>query len=95
MLLLKELRTREDIVIVPMDKGRTIVIMDKEECIKKVEELLQDKSVYKPMNTNPVKRLDNKISNQGQWRMKSNEPVLPRFYRRPRIHKSNIPPRPI
>ncbi|CAH8600980.1 unnamed protein product [Schistosoma rodhaini] len=105
---LKKLRTRKDIVIVPADKGRTTVIMDKEEYIKKAEEILEDKSTYKPMDINPVKKLDNRISKtlnklvkageitkQDQWRMKSNEPVLPRFYGRPKIHKPNIPLRPI
>ncbi|CAH8652603.1 unnamed protein product [Schistosoma guineensis] len=105
---LKELRNRKDIIIIPTDKGRTTVVMDKKEYIKKAEELLEDKSTYKLMDTNPVKKLDNQISKtlnklvkageitkQNQWRMKSNGLVLPRFYGRPEIHKPNIPLRPI
>ncbi|CAH8591236.1 unnamed protein product [Schistosoma mattheei] len=105
---LKELRTGKDTVIVPADKGRTTVIMDKEEYVEKAEELIEYKSAYKLMDINPVKRLDNRISKtlnklikageitkQDQWRMKSNGPVLPRFYSRPKIHKPNIPLHPI
>ncbi|CAH8592007.1 unnamed protein product [Schistosoma bovis] len=105
---LKEFRNRKDIIIIPADKGRTTVIMDKKEYIKKAEELLGDKSTYKLMDTNPVKKLDNQISKtlnklikageitkQDQWRMKSSGPVLSRFYGRPKIHKPNIPLRPI
>lgn len=38
--------------------------MDKEEYVRKVEELLEDKRVYKSIEVNPIKRLDNDISNQ-------------------------------
>ncbi|CAH8658977.1 unnamed protein product [Schistosoma guineensis] len=105
---LKELRNRKDIIIIPAEKGRTTVIMDKEEYVNKAEELLEDKSTYKLMDTNPVKKLDNQISKtlnklvkageitkQDQWRMKSSGPVLPRFYGRPKIHRPNIPLRPV
>ncbi|VDO85310.1 unnamed protein product [Schistosoma margrebowiei] len=41
---LKKLRIRKDIVIVPADKERTTVIIDKEEYIEKAEEVLADES---------------------------------------------------
>ncbi|CAH8576438.1 unnamed protein product [Schistosoma mattheei] len=65
---LKELRNRKDIVIIPADKGRTTVIMDKEEYVNKAEELLEDKSTYKLMDTNPVKKLDKDFKQASQSR---------------------------
>lgn len=55
---LKKLRTGKDIVIVPAHKGRTTVIMFKEEYIRKVEELLEDKIVFGSQDTNPIEMLD-------------------------------------
>lgn len=82
--------------------------MDKKECIRKASELHEDKSVCKPMDTYPVKRLDNQIartltnlvkagqiSAQDQRKVRSTGSVLPRFYDRPEIHKPNILLRPI
>nr|CAH8820893.1 unnamed protein product [Trichobilharzia regenti] len=105
---LKKLKNRKDIVILPADKGRTTVVMDREEYTKKAEELLKDEDVYQQLPTNPIQTLDNRIqrtlnkltktgqiTKQDRWRMKSNRLVLPRFYGRPKIHKANIPLRPI
>jgi len=105
---LKNLKMDQTIVILPADKGRTTVIMDKSQYIHKAKELLEDKGTYTLINTNPIQKLDNKvkrmlndltkkgqISKDEQRWMKSSGPILPRFYGRPKIHKPDIPLRPI
>ncbi|CAH8564316.1 unnamed protein product [Heterobilharzia americana] len=89
--ILKRLKNRKDIVIPPADKGRTTVVMDKEDYIRKAEELLKDENIYQLFETNPIQKFDNQINKtlnklfkakeitkQDKWRMKSNGPVLPR-----------------
>ena len=54
--VIKELRNRKEITIVPADKGRCIVVMDRLEYVKKMEEKLSDKATYKEIytqNSNP------------------------------------------
>ena len=45
-LSLDNLRTDKDCIIVTVDKGLTLVVIDKTECITKCEAIQQDNSVY-------------------------------------------------
>ena len=44
---LVELKQQNDIMILPADKGRSVVVMDKCEYVNKARELLQDEKTYK------------------------------------------------
>nr|VZI05255.1 unnamed protein product [Spirometra erinaceieuropaei] len=59
---IKELKRDEDIVIVPADKGRATVILDKSEYAAKAQELLNDNQSYKVIDSDPMKTLVAKIS---------------------------------
>ncbi|VDQ02645.1 unnamed protein product [Trichobilharzia regenti] len=58
---LKKLKNRKDKVILPADKGRTTVILDIEDYMKKAEDLLKDNNVYQQLTKNPIQIFDNKI----------------------------------
>ena len=47
MKTMKMLKNDTNIVIVPADKGRVTVVMDKAEYVQKCEEHLNDQSLYK------------------------------------------------
>ena len=55
-LALENLRTEKDHIIVPTDKGVSLVVIAKTEYITKCEALLQDNSVYQHLskNTSPT-----------------------------------------
>ena len=60
---LAELRRDQDRVILTMDKGVAIVIMDKEDYQHKAKALLEDQGTYKALKTDPTGRLKSKMIN--------------------------------
>nr|VZI11840.1 unnamed protein product [Spirometra erinaceieuropaei] len=105
---IKELKRDEDIVIVPADKGRATVILDNSEYVAKAQELLNDNQSYKVIDSDPMKTLVAKINkslslmrnqlaiSETDWRqMKPQDAAIARFYGLPKIHKPNVPLRPI
>lgn len=101
-------RYKDDIVITKSDKGNKTVVIYKEEYKKEMEKLLQDKSTYKTMRTDPTQKLLRTNNNlildlfkQGyitkfeKNKLTSNAATAPRLYGLPKIHKPNIPLRPI
>ena len=109
-LALENLRKDKDCIIVTVDKGVALIVMDKTEYITKCEALLQDNSVYQHLtkDTSPtihkelVKILqdyknNNFISETEYTQVKphgSNSPAA-RVYGLPKIHKNNMPMHPI
>nr|VZI49920.1 unnamed protein product [Spirometra erinaceieuropaei] len=59
---LRELKANKDIVIVPADKGRPTVVLDRKDYLQKTRNLLEDRQFYVPCETNPVKTLTREIS---------------------------------
>nr|VZI50688.1 unnamed protein product [Spirometra erinaceieuropaei] len=53
---LKELRANNDLVIVPVDKGRSTVVLDRTDYNQKAKSLLEDRQSYVPCESNPMKR---------------------------------------
>ncbi|BHF63011.1 hypothetical protein SprV_0200600000 [Sparganum proliferum] len=53
---LRELKADKDIVIVPADKGRSTVVLDRTDYLQKAKNLLEDRQFYVPCETNPVHR---------------------------------------
>nr|VZI37708.1 unnamed protein product [Spirometra erinaceieuropaei] len=52
---LRELKADKIIVIVPGDKGRSTVVLDRTDYLQKAKNLLEDSQFYVPCETNPVK----------------------------------------
>nr|VZI41480.1 unnamed protein product [Spirometra erinaceieuropaei] len=105
---LRELKADKDLVIVPADKGRATVVLDKPDYLQKAKGLLEDRQFYVPCATNPLKALIREINatllaleNSGaitptDRRMASpQDTALARFYGLPKVHKDGAPLRPI
>nr|VZI24543.1 unnamed protein product [Spirometra erinaceieuropaei] len=59
---LRELKADKDLVIVPADKGRATVVLDRTDYLQKAKGLLEDRQFYVPCATNPAKALTRKIN---------------------------------
>ena len=59
---MKNLKEDESIVIVPADKGKCLVVMDKDEYIKKMEDKLSDVSTYKRIEKDPTNEIKEEIT---------------------------------
>ena len=105
---LAELKRDSSKVILTADKGVALVIMDKPDYNTKAQELLNDKKTYKDINTDPTNKLKTKLISllkkiraEGgieEWFYKKMYPtgtVAPTFYGFTKIHKRDIPLRPI
>nr|VZI11412.1 unnamed protein product [Spirometra erinaceieuropaei] len=105
---LRELKADKDLVIVPADKGRSTVVLDRTDYLQKAKDLLEDRQFYVPCATNPVKALTREINatllaleNSGaitptDRRMaRPQDTALARFYGLPKVHKDGAPLRPI
>jgi hypothetical protein len=106
--ILNELKSDKDITILPADKGRSTVVMNKSEYTEKIEILLSDREAYKTCEGDPMKTLIGKINrylnklkrskaiSQNDWlQMKPTDSAMARFYGLPKIHKEGNPLRPI
>ncbi|BHF61530.1 hypothetical protein SprV_0100450500 [Sparganum proliferum] len=105
---LRELKADKDLVIVPADKGRSTVVLDRTDCLQKAKGLLEDRQFYVPCATNPLKTLTRGINatllafeNSGaitptDRRMaRPQDTALASFYGLPKVHKDGAPLRPI
>lgn len=101
---LKNLRDNKDILVLPADKGNATVIMNTADYKSKITTMLDDTDTYKKVNYNPTNRLTRKtnivINNYKQSLPQSRQLVSrciqpPQFYGLPKIHKVNIPLRPV
>ena len=105
---IKELKSYDDIVILNADEGNCTAVLDKTEYHKKVSILLQDPKTYRTVKKNPTSRFEKRL-NSFVWNLfeckklsfsmykflRSTDSVLPRMYGLPKIHKPNLPLRPI
>ena len=105
---LKTLRNDPKIIILPADKGRTTVVMDKTDYSNETRKLLQDEKTYKKLNKNPTKTTitrinkklkslkdEQKLDDKTYHKVRPSDATTARFYGLPKIHKSNTPLRPI
>ena len=51
----------EDILILPVDKGKTTVIMDKCDHAAKLDKMVSDTKVYELLKTDPTPKLKKKV----------------------------------
>ena len=105
---LKRLKTDENIVILPADKGRVTVVMDKTDYYDKMDALANDKQTYQVLKRDPTPALQRKLNSklldlkktdaidiQRYNRLRCRVPQPPKLYGLPKLHKPNIPMRPI
>ena len=104
---IKELKEEKDRIILTMDKGVSMVVMDREDYIKKSEELLSQSS-YKVLPSDPTTKHKNKlisllktIKAEGRIndtiyrRLYPTGAGSPKYYGLPKVHKEGVPLRPI
>ena len=105
---LKDLSSRDDIIITKADKGGATVIMDVNDYVDEANRQPQDTQYYRKLNYDPTEDHANIIRNTLEEFKKNNEldediaeglkplePCTPRFYLLPKIHKENNPGRPV
>ena len=99
----------ESIIVLPADKGKCVVIMDRSEYLEKATSMLWDEKTYTKLKKDSTNRIRSgliqkltKLKHQGKitaqqlsYLKPSNNPVIPRFYGTPKIHKNGNPIRPI
>ena len=101
---LKRQKNYKDIVILPADKGRVTVAMDKEDYSDKMDSLVNDKQTCEPLKRDPTpslqRRLNGKlldlkkteaINIQLYSRLRYSVPQSAKLYGLPKLHKPNIP----
>ena len=102
------LAKQDDIIILPADKGRTTVVMDRDRYTNKMDELLQDHNTYHTLKKDPTEQLkrtlktllkpllaDGKITKEAYNHLVPTATITPRIYGTPKIHKPDTPLRPI
>ena len=106
---LKKLGSNPDLVIKPFDKGIGICLMDTSLYISKIEEHLADHFTYKGLSSNPPQAIRDEVHSTLNYLYNTHQkddvtrhhltPPKPArtqlFYGLPKLHKPNIPPRPI
>ena len=105
---LKSLNEDEQIVILPADKGRVTVVLDKADYIEKARQLLNDTTTYRTLENDPTDALAKQINKQlkklqdrreitrtERLQMQAADNTIAKFYGLPKIHKEGVPLRPI
>ena len=105
---IKELRSDKDHLVVTADKGVALVVIDKKDYILKMNQLLEDKNTYRLLKMDPTNKHKNRLINilrrikaegrleEGTYKkMYPTGASSPKLYGLPKIHKKDIPLRPI
>ena len=103
---LKRLKNDKDIVILPADKGRVTVVMDKTDYHDKMDALVNDTQTYEDLKRDPTPALQwklnstlltlkktNTIDTQSYNRLRCSIPKPQKLYGQPKIHKPGFPMR--
>ena len=104
---IQELRKDQEKIILTANKGVSMVVLDKEEYIRKLEDLLKQ-NTYRELVADPTNKYKNKLINllkpiksEGGMnnityrRLCPTGAVSPKYYGLPKIHKVGVPLRPI
>ena len=105
---IKNLAKDEDIIILPADKGRSTVILNKRDYQQKMSALLDDDKTYEKVVSDPTKSYKNRlITMLKQWKggnsispefydsLYPTAECTPKMYGLPKIHKKEALLRPI
>ena len=95
---LKRLKNDKNIVILPADKGRVTVVMDKTDYYDKMDALVNDKQTYELLKRDPTPALQRKLNNklltlkktdafdtQRYYRLRCSVPQPPKLYGLPKL----------
>ncbi|XP_072051992.1 uncharacterized protein [Amphiura filiformis] len=107
-LALDSLKKDDSITILPADKGRCTVVLNSKDYDQKVKTLLEDTKTYTPLKRDPtgpckskvtakLKELheDGAIDVKLKLQLNPTAETIPTFYGLPKVHKANVPLRPI
>ncbi|XP_072021450.1 uncharacterized protein [Amphiura filiformis] len=107
-IALKDLRKEDTILILPADKGKSTVVLDKEDYEEKVNIMLNDDKTYEKLKNDPTARYkkklvslltrfkkEEKITVKEYWKLYPTVENTPRMYCTPKIHKAGTHLRPI
>ncbi|XP_072389651.1 uncharacterized protein [Diabrotica undecimpunctata] len=102
---IKQKIDRDSLVLSKADKGNCVVILEQTQYIEKVESFLSDNSFVvlekNPLNTfinktkAMVKLFNDTITKYNNRKLIVSNPITPRLYGLPKIHKHNCPIRPV
>ena len=103
---LRSLKKREDIVIKPADKGGAVCVWEKKKYIEEGYKQLRDEKFYQKLDSDTTPQIQKKLEeeiddmiSQGMSDSTINllgkNPRASTFYLLPKIHKENVPGRPI
>ena len=105
---LKILQAVDEIVIVPTDKGRAVVAMDRLDYVSKINTLLSDQLTYQKLTHDPAPALERRMNKlllslkrsgaippKPYDRLCSSAGKMPLFYGIPKIHKPDVLLQPI
>ncbi|XP_066267585.1 uncharacterized protein [Branchiostoma lanceolatum] len=105
---LKELRKDKNVLILPADKGKATVLMDRTDYEEKVSVMLADMKTYEKLPTDPTQKYkrklvailtrlmkDSKITEEQKNYLYPTAENVPRMYCTPKINKPGYPLRPI
>ncbi|XP_072042470.1 uncharacterized protein [Amphiura filiformis] len=105
---LRDLKADPSILVLPADKGRATVVLNKETYVEKASELLSDSNTYKTLKRDPTPTYRNQLVQVLQSlrdsgaidvptyrRLYPTSPDVPKFYGLPKIHKAALSPPPI
>ena len=105
---IKSLKDNNDILVIPADKGRAVVVMNTRDYKTKAQELLEDVQTYKKLKSNPTSKYKTKlvkilqgvkqsgaISETKYRQLYPTSEEVPKFYGLPKVHKNACPLRPI
>ena len=105
---LSDLAKDDSITILPADKGRSVVVLDKDDYVRKAHTLLSDTNTYRVLEKDPTSRFSTALTKQlkecqsegsldrkDYLRLYPTASTVPRFYGLPKVHKQGAPLRPI
>ena len=105
---LQDLKKDRTIIVLPADKGKATVVLNKSDYEDKINGILSDTKTYEPLKKDPTTTIKNKLINiLKPWKKEGSisKPLCrqlypttdqaPKFYGLPKIHKPEMPLRPI
>ena len=105
---INDLKKDQNIIVLPADKGKITVVLDTETYESKVNDLLSDEKTYSKLSKDPTTTYKNKllkilkdlkekkaIDQSLYEKLRPSACVVPCIYGLPKVHKNNIPVRPI
>jgi len=103
-ITVKFCKNNPNIIFTRADKGNVTVALNKDEYIKKIETMLQDRDTYITIKKDPMKNIEKNLNNmikkwynnnyinkQTYFSLFSSDSGLPKAYGLPKIHKNNYP----